>query len=80
MGPPRESAVLPSFHSDPLGDAEPGLDAGWGGMHISMGTHGRELLEAPVMGFQGGGSMKTLGGMGQINWKALSNCKITFMF
>lgn len=52
----------PTFCSDPLGDAEPGLGAGRGRMPISMCTQGRELQGAPMVGFQGG-SVKTLGGV-----------------
>lgn len=54
--------VLPTFRSDPLGNAEPGLGAGRGGMPISMCTQGRELQVAPMVGCQGG-FVRTLGGV-----------------
>lgn len=71
MGPPRVSTVLPTFHSDPLGDAELGLGAGWGGMHSTR--------EAPTIGFQGGDFMKTFGGWGKETEKLSLNCKRTFI-
>lgn len=76
-GPHRVSAVLPTLCRDPLGGV--GLGAGLGGMLMAGGAHGRELKEAPTMGFQGRGVVKTLRGGSQKTEKLSLNCKTEFI-